>query len=55
MKDKFEKAADLIKSSDHITVFTGAGISEESGIPPFRGENGIWNKYDPSKFSIDYF
>jgi len=55
MNDKITKAAKLIKDSDHITVFTGAGISVESGIPPFRGEDGVWNKYDPGKFSIDYF
>lgn len=55
MKDKMQNAAEIIKDSNHITVFTGAGISVESGIPPFRGENGVWNKYDPSKFAIDYF
>ena len=55
MVDKIEKAAEVIKNSKHITVFTGAGISVESGIPPFRGKNGIWNKYDPSKFTIEYF
>ena len=32
----------------NIVFFTGAGMSEESGIPTFRtGENSIWNKYDP--------
>lgn len=55
MEDKLKKASELINNSNHVTAFTGAGISVESGIPPFRGENGVWNKYDPSKFSIDYF
>jgi len=55
MEDKIEKAAEMIKSSSHSTAFTGAGISVESGIPPFRGKNGVWNKYDPTKFAIDYF
>lgn len=32
----------------NLTIFSGAGISEESGIPTFRtGENSIWSKYDP--------
>ncbi|MGV9206387.1 MAG: Sir2 family NAD-dependent protein deacetylase, partial [Promethearchaeia archaeon] len=41
-----EKAAKEIKSADRVTAFTGAGISVESGIPPFRGENGLWSKHD---------
>ena len=49
------KAAEWIKKSKHTTVFTGAGISVESGIPPFRGENGLWNKYDPSCVDLSYF
>lgn len=50
-----EKAAKIIKNSQHITVFTGAGISVESGIPPFRGKDGLWEKYDPYFLHINYF
>lgn len=48
MKNEIDIAADYIKESNYTIAFTGAGISAESGIPPFRGENGIWNKYDPN-------
>ncbi len=49
------EAAALIKNAKHLTAFTGAGISVESGIPPFRGKNGLWNKYDPIFLDIRYF
>ena len=49
------KAAQLIRNANHITAFTGAGISVESGIPPFRGKNGLWSKYDPVFLDIKYF
>ncbi|MGE5342027.1 MAG: SIR2 family NAD-dependent protein deacylase [Candidatus Omnitrophota bacterium] len=55
MDAHIKQAAQWIKNSRHTTVFTGAGISVESGIPPFRGENGIYNKYDPAMLEIDYF
>lgn len=45
-----EKAADIIFQSKNVVVFTGAGISTESGIPDFRGKDGIWKKYDPYEF-----
>ena len=41
----------LIRVSERIVVFTGAGISTESGIPDFRGPNGIWNKVTPIDFN----
>lgn len=51
----YEEAAKLIKTSEVITVFTGAGISYESGIPTFRGENGLWEKYDMKYLTLSYF
>ncbi len=50
-----QKAADLILNSSRTTAFTGAGISVESGVPPFRGEGGLWDKYDPQVLEIGYF
>ncbi|MFO7910902.1 MAG: NAD-dependent deacylase [Desulfotignum sp.] len=51
----YAKAADIIANARRCVAFTGAGISVESGIPPFRGENGLWNRYDPTTFDIRYF
>jgi NAD-dependent deacetylase len=49
------EAASLIRSAKHLTAFTGAGISVESGIPPFRGPGGLWSRYDPRMLELDYF
>ena len=46
----FEKVSECIKKGD-VVVFTGSGISRESGIPTFRGEDGLWQKYDPQIFA----
>ena len=54
-KEKIERAAAEIKASSPLSVFTGAGISVESGIPPFRGEDGLWSKYNPEDFSFQSF
>ncbi len=40
-----DRAAQLIADSDYVVAMTGAGMSVESGIPPFRGTNGLWTKY----------
>ncbi|MBD3255514.1 MAG: NAD-dependent protein deacylase [Candidatus Lokiarchaeota archaeon] len=48
---KIEKAANIINKSKNIVVFTGAGISTESGIADFRSEDGLWSKYDPSVYA----
>ncbi len=55
MKDAVSEAALLIKKARTCTAFTGAGISVESGIAPFRGEGGIWEKYDPRYLELSYF
>jgi len=39
------EAADLILEADYAIALTGAGMSVESGIPPFRGPGGLWTKY----------
>jgi NAD-dependent deacetylase len=51
-----EKAAELLSRAHRGLALTGAGVSAESGIPTFRGEGGLWTKYDPVKVSsIDSF
>jgi NAD-dependent deacetylase len=49
MEEEIRKAAEILASSRHAVVFTGAGISAESGIPTFRGEDGLWKRYDPEE------
>jgi NAD-dependent deacetylase len=49
------QVADMIAKAKSVVVFTGAGISTESGIPDFRGPGGLWTKYDPDDFTIDKF
>ncbi len=46
----------MIAASRRLVAFTGAGISADSGIPTYRGDDGMWNKYDPDKFAnVNYF
>jgi NAD-dependent deacetylase len=49
--DDYQKAAELIKEKGYIVAFTGAGISVDSGIPAFRGGQGLWEKYDPMEYA----
>lgn len=56
MADLIKKAAMDLSQAKMVTALTGAGISTESGIPPFRGKGGLWEKYDPMEVAhIDSF
>lgn len=43
---RIKDASSLIAKSKHLVVFTGAGISTESGIPDYRGPDGVWTRRD---------
>ena len=53
--DPIQAAADVIAGKKNMLIFTGAGVSVESGIPPFRGAGGLWQKVNPDFFDIDHF
>jgi NAD-dependent deacetylase len=52
---QIKEAQELIKSFDKIAVFSGAGISIASGVPTFRGPNGLWSRYNPVVLDIEFF
>lgn len=50
------RAAELLAAARRGAAFTGAGVSAESGIRTFRGQDGLWKEHDPYRVaSIDYF
>ena len=52
----FDNVSQKLRDSKKIVFVTGAGISQESGIPTFRGKDGHWRNHDPMKLaSIDAF
>lgn len=50
MEEAIERAAEVISGARGVVVFSGAGISAESGIPTFRGSGGLWERYPPSVY-----
>lgn len=56
MEDLIKEAAKDLAASKDVVALTGAGISVESKIPPFRGKGGLWEKIDPMEYAhIDAF
>lgn len=51
IRNSVSEAAGIIKKHGMVCALTGAGISVESGIPPFRGAGGIWEKLDPFEYA----
>jgi len=53
--DPIDQAAEWILQSQRLVVFTGAGLSTESGIPDFRSPGGVWSRYNPADFDFQNF
>ena len=50
-----QQAAEALSGCTRILVFTGAGISTESGIPDFRGPQGLWRRFDPADYTYSRY
>jgi NAD-dependent deacetylase len=55
MEDKLKQVAQWIVVSKRVIVFSGAGLSTESGIPDFRSPGGVWDRYNPEDFYFQNF
>lgn len=45
------KLIELLRADVRTVALTGAGVSAESGIPTFRGNDGLWSKFDPTELA----
>ncbi len=50
-QDLIREAAGVLVSRRNAVALTGAGVSVESGIPAFRGSQGLWERYDPAEYA----
>jgi NAD-dependent deacetylase len=49
--ERLSEAAKWLREAERLVVFTGAGISAESGIPTFRDDNGFWQRFPPERYA----
>lgn len=52
---QIDSVSDMIVQSKKLVVFTGAGISTESGVSDFRSPGGIWSRFDPGELNFQSF
>jgi NAD-dependent deacetylase len=50
--DALELAGGLLAGAERVVVFSGAGVSTDSGIPDFRSPGGLWTRYDPRQLGF---
>lgn len=50
-ESRMARAAEWLRSANNLTVFTGAGVSVESGIETFRDAGGFWHRFPPEQFA----
>jgi NAD-dependent deacetylase len=55
MDEKLSQVAEWIIQANKVVVFSGAGLSTESGIPDFRSPGGVWDRYNPEDFYFQNF
>lgn len=55
VESDIERVAGAIADSDSVVAMSGAGVSTASGIPDFRGDDGLWERHDPMDFHVDRF
>ncbi len=56
MEKALNEVAYLLLEAEHLVAFVGAGMSVESGIPPFRGPDGLWTRYgEPTSLGYHQF
>jgi len=55
MEEKLSQVAEWIIQANKVVVFSGAGLSTESGIPDFRSPGGVWDRYNPEDFYFQNF
>jgi len=53
--DQTDSISEMILRSKRLVVFTGAGISTESGVADFRSPGGIWERFDPNELNYQSF